>query len=335
MNSLLYFCALCVILSSPAYGYRWCCKSIAEFRKCSVLSGGNSAFQFSCVLANGTADCMDKIAHDTADIIDLDSGDVFKYRDQITVIGAEDYGNGVAKYHAIAVVRKNADPSISLHNLAHRRTCHTAVGKTAGWNMPIGWMIRNNISPSNFDSSCAPGAMDPEHQDVVPDNDYEKWCRNCIGDVLGRHVCDRDQDERFYGYDGAFDCMSSGSGDVAFIKETIILKKDFQNYMLLCPDSPRRASPLEWRNCNLGRVPSHGVVMKRGTSADVINHTLEILRASAASIHNFSTLMGKNLLWSSSTRGFVNAPADPQEFLGHDFFCNTYSITYGEPHQDC
>ena len=37
-----------------------------------------------------------------------------------------------------------------MSNIAGYKSCHTGVGKTSGWNMPMGWMVLNGMSPSKF-----------------------------------------------------------------------------------------------------------------------------------------------------------------------------------------
>jgi len=323
---------LCVLLISGVQfidAYVWCCTSKAELKKCNSFRSrtehGRPVFDFECLYADGgTDECMQHIRAGHADIIDLDGGDIYHYQDDITIVAAENSGYEDASYFAIAVVKKGADPNLSLTNLAGYRTCHTGVGKTSGWNMPMGWLLRNGQDPSQISASCAPGAKLSTYAGMIPGGPAAKWCEQCIGDSNGENVCDRDSDERYYGYHGAFKCMIDGKGDVAFIKQTIIKDEEADAYELLCPDAPRRASPRDWDSCHLGRVPAHAVVMRKGVSAeDAASVYGKLVYAWNKLGDRNSYGKGKNILWGSKVKYFMYMNRmNPVKYMGDNYVCN-------------
>ena len=56
-----------------------------------------------------------------------------------------------ASYFAVAVVKKS-NRDITWNNLQGKKSCHTAVGRTAGWNVPMG-LIHNRTGNCNFSES--------------------------------------------------------------------------------------------------------------------------------------------------------------------------------------
>jgi len=321
---------------------RWCCKSNRELHKCQALAmlriqpeNTTKKFDFNCVSGNGTNDCIEKIKSGSADMIILDAGDILDNENDLKVVAAENVGLADASYYAVAAVRKDSDKNLNLNTVTngHYRTCHTGVGKTAGWNMPMGYFARKGMDASKIKSSCAPGANLAAYKKVLPGGPDKKWCYNCIGDQTGAHMCARNNDEHFYGYQGALDCMTSSHGDVAFIKHSTIVLKDYGTYQLLCQDGTRKNAS-EWAICNLGRVPSHALVMKHDASdedaQDVykrLNDAWYKLGDERFAYDKTTKPATKNLMWGSSVTGFTDFSMKKViDYLGEDYKCNLKAL---------
>lgn len=321
---------------------RWCCKSADELNKCETLNNrkdddGDQLFPFRCVQAESTLGCIDKIVADECDIMALDAGDIFAHQSKLSIVAAEDNGVEDASYYAVAVVKKNSVPGLNLHKIAGYTTCHTGVGKTAGWNMPMGWFIRHGINASDIRASCAPGSYDDKYAKQMQQQRLgcpDKWCALCKGDGQGRNVCDRDNDESYYGYSGALECLKD-VGNVAFVKHSTVSKEEQDDFELLCPDATR-ASMSDWSYCNLGRVPSHAIVMHARTTTDEKKDVLSALRNAKANNKDFNTFGGDDLLWSSSVTTFLDRiNQSVQEYLGTDYMCNLDAISTGRSSSAC
>ena len=69
------------------------------------------------------------------------------------------------KYYGLAVVQKNS--AIKLTKLKGAKSCHTGVGKTVGWKIPVGYLLfkeemtftkdQYTSASKFFGDSCAPG----------------------------------------------------------------------------------------------------------------------------------------------------------------------------------
>ena len=88
-------------------------------------------------------------------------------------IVSEQYGAYGVKYYGVAVVKKN-NTGFNLNSLEGKKSCHTGVRRTAGWNVPVGYLLRTGKMAKapcggdeiNYDlkavskffsKSCAPG----------------------------------------------------------------------------------------------------------------------------------------------------------------------------------
>lgn len=92
--------------------------------------------------------------------------------DDLVPIVSEQYGEYGVKYYGVAVVKKS-NTGFTLKTLEGRTSCHTGARRTAGWNVPVGYLLRTGIMekvPCNggdyydlkaaskfFYKSCVPG----------------------------------------------------------------------------------------------------------------------------------------------------------------------------------
>ncbi|XP_006868875.1 PREDICTED: lactotransferrin [Chrysochloris asiatica] len=259
----------------------WCAMGTQEQRKCTQWRY-HSRGKVSCIMAATTEDCITEIMKGNADAMSLDGGHIYTAgKCGLVPVLAENtksqrnsdldcVNRPTEGYLAVAVVRKS-DADLTWNSLKGKTSCHTAVGRTAGWNIPIG-LLFNQTDSCKFDEffsqSCAPGA-DPK----------SSLCALCIGDEMGQNKCVPNSKERYYGYAGSFRCLAEKSGDVAFMKDTTVLEntngknteawaKDLklEDFELLCPDGTRKPVT-EAQNCHLSMAPSHAVVSRKDKAA--------------------------------------------------------------------
>lgn len=224
----------------PIKSLRFCVTSDDEYQKCRTLSKAafsrNIRPRFDCVRENSVEDCMKTIRDNGADIITLDGGLVDKARSQYNLkpIVAEKYGETGGTYYAVAVVKKNS-PYRSFSDLRGAKSCHTGIGRTAGYNAPLYTLIKLGLiqrdqcpyakALSEFFSggSCLPGARDMKNN--LSEDISDRLCSLCAGnkDVNDESTkCNFDATEAYSGYTGAFRCLVEGEGDVAFVKHVTV-----------------------------------------------------------------------------------------------------------------
>ncbi|XP_036382181.1 saxiphilin [Megalops cyprinoides] len=257
---------------------RWCTVSELEQRKCAELAkalvavlppAAVAAFaRLSCIRAYSTTDCIDKIRANRADVVTLNAGEVYTAVKQfgLTAVAKEIYSEGGCVL-AVAVVRNS---SLDLRSLQGRRTCHSGARWTAGWSLPLGFLLSRNYLPwaeeeplsqavgAFFSASCIPGAAA-----TAP-----SLCALCQGQksyIRHRNFhCETSHNEPFYHSQGALRCLKTGKGEVAFVDNIAldsIEEWEREDYRLLCTDGSQ-ANLSEFRRCNLGRGPGAGVVTR-------------------------------------------------------------------------
>ncbi|XP_039620077.1 transferrin-a [Polypterus senegalus] len=294
---------------------KWCNKSSLEQKKCLALKAAVPGI-CACVQKPDTKECLQAIKDGNADAITLDGGDIYEaglINYNLHPIIAEDYGENDANcYYAVAVVKKGT--GFSFKELKGKKSCHTGLGKSAGWNVPIGALISNGLLAWNgtseetiesavsrfFSASCVPGA----EKELYP-----KLCQLC------KKNCVRSHDEPYYDYEGAFQCLKDGKGDVAFVKHLTVQGADKDEYELLCEDGTRK--PInEYKSCFFARIPAHAVVTRKDADlADKIWTYLEEARQKFPNLFKSSYYGGKNLMFKDSTVKLVKAPENMNSFF--------------------
>lgn len=58
------------------------------------------------------------------------------------LLQADDNSNA---YYAVALVKRNLTNAFTISDLKGKKSCHTGLGRTAGWNIPIGILIKRGI----------------------------------------------------------------------------------------------------------------------------------------------------------------------------------------------
>lgn len=239
----------------------------------------------------------------------------------------------------MAVVKKSSSFQ-SIADLRGAKSCHTGYGRTAGWNVPLYTLLSKGLvskdscpytsALSTFFSggSCVPGALAAENN---PDSQNpESLCARCAGNLDATvndpaWKCSASNNESFFGYQGAFRCLATGEGDVAFVKHTTVSENTdghnlaawaaemrSQDFELLCPDGGR-AQVTEYARCHLAQVPPHMVVTSNDKSNNQINEMKHAILA-AGDLYSrrpdlfklFGNFDGtKDLLFKNSATGLL------------------------------
>ncbi|KAG7280772.1 hypothetical protein CRUP_037702, partial [Coryphaenoides rupestris] len=292
-----------------APGLRWCTISNPEQRKCEAMAEAFAKVvspTITCVKSPNVEACVQSLQRNEADALSMYTRDIYALGKTASfkMVAGESAADGLGTtYYAVAVVKKT-NSAINIFNLAGKKSCHTGKGRTAGWNMPLGYLIDQglmsvmgcNIPQDFFNASCVPGAQ----------TDPPALCQLCLAD---------------------------GVGDVAFIKHTTVsentdgLGPDWakplksSDYQLLCRDGTR-APITDWRRCHLVRVPSRGIVVRNDVSSAEVYNMLNLgQRNSGFGVFNSATFGAENLLFSDFSKTFLKAEYEnPKEWMGKVYY---------------
>ncbi|KAJ8410696.1 hypothetical protein AAFF_G00186530 [Aldrovandia affinis] len=328
MNTLWTLLLGCIglMLAEASVEVRWCTTSATENVKCVALTV--KVPEIACVQKDGSEACIQAIKDGDADAITLDGGDIYRAGlsiNDLHPIIAEDYGqNADTCYFAVAVAK--AGSGFGFNELLGKKSCHTGLGKSAGWNIPIGTLVAQgqiawdsaggqtieDAVANFFSESCAPGA--PQGSAL---------CELCSGD------CSRSHDEPYYGYDGAFQCLKDGAGEVAFVKHTTVPESERQNYQLLCRNGSRM-NVEDYAACHLARVPAHAVVSRKDPDMiDDIWKNLQKAMNTDFPLFSSTGYSSSNLMFKDSAVGLVQLHKSTDSFLylGAEYMSTIRSLT--------
>ncbi|XP_006883485.1 PREDICTED: inhibitor of carbonic anhydrase-like [Elephantulus edwardii] len=337
--ALLCTGALGLCLAVPERTVTWCTVSDHEARKCASFRDNmikvlpvTGPF-VNCEKKASYHECIEAIAAKQADAVTLEAGWIYEAGlapHNLKPIVAEFYGSRDSPQthaYAVAVVLKGS--GFQLNQLQGKKSCHTGLGRSAGWIVPVSSLLSSLPEPHMpiesavskfFSSSCVPCA-DPKSSPSL--------CQLCAGSGTAKCACN--SQEPYFGYSGAFRCVQDGVGDVCFVRDMTVFenlpdKADRDRYELLCPDNTRK--PVDkYKECHLARVPSHAVVARSvDGKEDLIWELLSKAQEhfgkdkKATEFQLFGSPHGKDLLFTDAAQGFVRVPpkVDALMYLGSE-----------------
>ncbi len=151
-----------------------------------------------------------------ADIAIMDGGAAWVGWQQydLEVLGADQKGDGRTYYDAHAWVRADSEMAMAHLDdnpytdpfalLSGKTSCHTGWLKSAGMLMPMGFLIGHGYA------------------NVIGDPNDVETLRNTIYGFFNENASIPDSGTPYYGYGGAVKCLSDGTGDVAFAKDSTV-----------------------------------------------------------------------------------------------------------------
>uniref|UniRef100_A0A8C9K0M5 Lactotransferrin n=1 Tax=Panthera tigris altaica TaxID=74533 RepID=A0A8C9K0M5_PANTA len=319
---------LILFLEHPGRSVRWCTISQAEEAKCTKFQqnmrevGGPNVF---CTRKNSRQECIQAIKANKADAVTLDGGLVYEAGldpNKLRPVAAEVYGTQPQiHYYAVAIAKKGTN--FQLNQLQGRKSCHTGLGRSAGWNIPMG-LLRPFLNWAG-----PPEPLEKAAATFFSASCYPNLCSLCAG--TGENKCACSSQEPYFGYAGAFRCLHEGGGDVAFVRHTTVFetlpdKADQDKYELLCLNNTRK--PVDaFKECHLARIPSHAVVARSVDGKEDLIWTPttppeKFGKDKSPAFQLFgSPNKEKDLLFKDSALGFLRVPSkvDSGLYLGFNY----------------
>ncbi|XP_074009750.1 melanotransferrin isoform X1 [Numenius arquata] len=325
---------------------RWCTVSEQELSKCNGMSkafgGAGILPSLECTAGGSAANCIQMIEDGLADAVTLDGRLIYQAGKEhhLKPVVGEVYDQEIGtSYYAVAVVKKGSN--ITINSLKGVSSCHTGINRTAGWDVPVGYLVDSGrlaamgcdlpkAVSDYFNASCVPGANGANYP--------KSLCQLCKGDSAGQNKCQRNSQEQYYDYSGAFRCLAEGAGKVAFVKHSTVPENTdgrslsswarhlrSQDFQLLCRDGST-ADVTEWRTCHLARIPARAVVVRPDTDGTVVfqllNQGQQRFNGVGTEFQMFDSAAygAQNLLFRDATTELVAITAQNyQAWLGDEY----------------
>ncbi|WP_411027106.1 hypothetical protein, partial [Salmonella sp. s54925] len=166
--------------------------------------------------------------------------------------------------------------------------------------IPVGYLLRTNMMPlvrnqynsvaDFFGGSCVPGIKGKSNMEIS-----KKLCELCK-DPTKCAI-----DDEYAGYDGAFNCMKDGSGEVAFVKHSTPIGKANQNdYRLLCRDGTQKEVTM-YASCFTGKRPSGAIITASGNDASTIAMYRKLIKDVPLKVLIDAKILGSTVLSLNET----------------------------------
>ncbi|ESO87859.1 hypothetical protein LOTGIDRAFT_234865 [Lottia gigantea] len=348
---ILCISVICNVFSTAQADVKWCVTSQPESAKCESLRkylADNHLTQLRCIKGGSRYECWRYIKNGDADLIRVDdteiysAGKLYDLKPVAKETFSSDSNAETFMYKAVVVVKADG-PIKSLEDLRGKKSCHTGVGRTVGWTIPVSSLLKEKIMPQAdcdntvksvaafFSQSCAPTAF-TSINDPYDDNPTN------ICEICQNKLCPKD--EQFFGYLGAFKCLNDGMGDVAFVKHRTIddavdagINVNKENLRLLCRDGSLKHVN-EWNMCNWATRPTD-VIMTSSSKNEMdigqLRTFLESLNASASVGFFQSGSGGKDLMFTDGINhliGIGKSQANYKTYLEPGYLTSMENYTY-------
>ncbi|XP_046386336.1 transferrin [Ischnura elegans] len=295
--------------------------------------------RLECVMKHSSDECMAAISKGEADVVTLDGGEIHtaqkKYQLKpflAEIYSAEPHSAG---YYSVAVVRANSTVQ-SFADLRGHKSCHTGYGRTAGWNVPLNYMLEHDLVSKtqcpyteSVTSFFSGGSCTPDIKKAHPEAP-DSLCALCPEGCSDASATD------YSGYSGAFRCLATGLGDVAFVRHTTVKENTDEageladwskglhsdDFKIVCPDGGL-APVSDYLRCNLAKVPPHMVVTSATKTDSEIANMRHILMSISSLFHKrpevfqlFGSYKGvKDLIFKDNALGLKPLTAEDSEIM--------------------